>query len=195
MTGVDNENDTLEYRLSGTDAADFAIASSTGQIIVKSALNYEAKTSYSVVVEVTDNKDSENRPDTSTDATIEVDIIVTDVLEPADAPDAPTLTRNSGSPESALDATWIAPDMTGKPAITGYDARYRAVGRVTWKVSSNLGTNAYGTLTNLSENTLYGVAGEGVERRGCKRVVGFGQRMDRQEQWAADGRDGDAERG
>ncbi len=151
----DNENDTLEYRLSGTDALDFAIDSSTGQIAVKSPLDYENKSLYSVKVEVTDNKDSENNLDTSTDATIEVDIRVTDVLEPPSKPDAPTLTRNSGAPESALDLSWSAPDMTGKPPVTGYDVRYKAKDRVTWGNSSFDETITSGTLTNLSDNTLY----------------------------------------
>ena len=151
----DNEDDTLEYRLSGTDALDFAIDSSTGQLAVKSPLNYEAKNSYSVTVEVTDNKNSENQPDSIADAEIEVDIIVTDVLEPPSKPDAPTLTRNSGAPESALDLSWSAPDMTGKPPVTGYDVRYKAKDRVTWGNSSFDETITSGTLTNLSDNTLY----------------------------------------
>ena len=155
FNGTDNEDDTLEYRLSGTDALDFSIDSSTGQIAVKSPLNYEGKNSYSVTVEVTDNKDSENNLDTTTDATIDVDIIVTDVLEPPSKPDAPTLTRNSGAPESALDLSWSAPDMTGKPPVTGYDVRYKAKDRVTWGNSSFDETITSGTLTNLSDNTLY----------------------------------------
>ncbi len=152
---ADNEDDTLEYRLSGTDGRDFAIDSSNGQISVKSPLDYEAKNKYSVTVEVTDNKDKENQPDTSTDATIEVDIIIADVLEPPSKPAAPTVTRNSADPESSLDATWIAPDMTGKPPVTDYDVRYRAEGRATWSVSPFRGTNTSDTLANLSDSALY----------------------------------------
>ena len=153
--GSDNENDTLEYRLSGTDAASFNLDTSTGQIKVKSPLNYEGKISYSVTVEVTDNKDSENRPDTTTDATIYVDIIVTDVMEPPAAPDAPKVTRNSSSPKSVLDVSWSAPNMTGKPPITDYDVWYRDEDSLTWRVSLFTGTNTSDTLTNLSEGTLY----------------------------------------
>ena len=155
VTGVDNENDTLEYRLGGTDAADFAIASSTGQIMVKSALNYEGKSLYSVVVEVNDGKDSENRPDTSTDATTEVDIIVTDALEPPPAPDAPTVTRNSASPESSLNVTWDEPDMTGRPPVTDYDLRYMEKDGSGWTVSLFVGLSRRDTLTNLSEDTWH----------------------------------------
>ena len=153
----DNENDTLEYRLSGTDALDFSIDSSTGQIMVKSPLDYENKSLYSVKVEVTDNKDSENRPDTSTDATIEVDIKVTDTLEPPPAPDAPTVTRDSARPGSALDAKWDAPIMTGRPAVTDYDIRYKADGDTNWTVSLFIGTTRAYTLTNLSDNTWHDV--------------------------------------
>ena len=52
---------TLTYSLTGTDASKFNIGSSTGQITVKTGNipNYEAKTSYSVTVNVTDGKAAE----------------------------------------------------------------------------------------------------------------------------------------
>ena len=56
--GADPEGDTLTYSLTGTDASKFDIGSSTAQITVASGttLDYEAKTSYSVTVNVTDKK-------------------------------------------------------------------------------------------------------------------------------------------
>ena len=67
--------DTLTYTLGGPDAARFAIGSGTGQITVGSGttLDYETRTSYSVVVTATD-------PDGAQD-TITVSISVTDVAE------------------------------------------------------------------------------------------------------------------
>ena len=46
--------DTLEYSLDGTDASSFDIDSSSGQLKVKAALDYEDKTSYSVRITVSD---------------------------------------------------------------------------------------------------------------------------------------------
>ena len=59
ITATDPDaKDTLTYSLSGTDAASFAIGSSTGQITTKSGVtyDYEAKPSYSLTVEATDAK-------------------------------------------------------------------------------------------------------------------------------------------
>ena len=49
-----NTSDTLTYTLSDTDAASFAIVSTSGQLQTKSALNYERKSSYTVTVSVSD---------------------------------------------------------------------------------------------------------------------------------------------
>ena len=120
---------TLTYSLTGTNASDFSIDSSTGQIKVKSALNYEAKTSYSVTVNVTDGKNGSGTADTTADDTIAVTINVTDVNEPPGKPAAPTVTVDSTTPNSKLNASWSAPDMTGKPAISDYDVQYPQGGR------------------------------------------------------------------
>jgi hypothetical protein len=56
VTASDADNDTLTYTLGGADSALFAIGSGTGQITVGSgtALDYETRTSYTVVVTATD---------------------------------------------------------------------------------------------------------------------------------------------
>ena len=58
MSATDADGDSLTYTLSGTDAGSFAIDSGTGQIKTSTALDYETKTKYSVVVSVRDNRDS-----------------------------------------------------------------------------------------------------------------------------------------
>ncbi|MYF57288.1 hypothetical protein F4225_16420, partial [Candidatus Poribacteria bacterium] len=68
-----NENDTLEYTLSGTDASHFKIDSASGQLITNSQLDFETKSSYSIIVHVSDNNGG-------TDS-ITVKIIVNDVNE------------------------------------------------------------------------------------------------------------------
>ena len=88
VTGTDPDGvakfNTLTYSLTGTDASKFNIGSSTGQITVKTGNipNYEAKTSYSVTVNVTDGKNASGTADTTADDTIAVTINVTDVNEP-----------------------------------------------------------------------------------------------------------------
>ena len=69
----DDAGDVLQYSLSGTDAASFAIGSSSGQITTVAALDFETKDSYSVTVTATD---TENMT-----ASIAVTITVTDVDE------------------------------------------------------------------------------------------------------------------
>ena len=70
---TDENGDTITYSLSGTDAASFDIASTTGQLLTKAALDYETKSSYSVTVTATDTQDQS--------VTISVTINVTDVNE------------------------------------------------------------------------------------------------------------------
>ena len=108
-----DEDDTLIYSLTGTDAAHFDIDSSTGQIETLGALNHETKTTYRVAVEVTDGKDILGDPDSAIDDSIDVTINVDDVNEaPVFADDAPTdlniaentpASENIGDPVTATD--------------------------------------------------------------------------------------------
>ena len=72
IAATDAENDALTYTLGGTDAAAFSIDRTTGQLKTSAALDYETKSSYSVVVIVSD--------DSLTD-TITVTINVTNIEE------------------------------------------------------------------------------------------------------------------
>ena len=49
----------LTYALGGSDAASFAIVTSSGQLQTKDDLDYETKASYSVTVSVTDGEDAD----------------------------------------------------------------------------------------------------------------------------------------
>ena len=55
VTAMDADNDTLTYSLGGTDMASFDIDPSTGQLMTKAALDYEAKASYVVTVTASDS--------------------------------------------------------------------------------------------------------------------------------------------
>ena len=152
---------TLTYSLTGTDASDFTIDSSTGQIKTKSALDYEDDTSYSVTVNVTDGKNASGTADTTADDTIAVTINVTDVNEPPAAPTAPTVAQNSTTPTTKLDVSWTAPTNTGKPAINDYDVQYRKSGDSTWTEwnasPERPAQHASATITGLTAGKTYEV--------------------------------------
>ena len=158
VTASDPDGNSLTYSLSGTDAASFTIDAATGQIQVDASvdLDYESTTSYGVTVGVSDGLDSDGNADSSTDATIAVTIDVTDVNEPPPAPDTPDVVQGS-DPQTMLDASWTAPDMTGKPAITDYDVQYRTMGSVQWDDHAFDGTGTETTLTSLGSGTYYEV--------------------------------------
>ena len=119
VTATDPDSgDALTYTLSGTDAASFAIGASNGQITVGSgtSLDYESGTnSYSVIVSVSDGKNSEGNADTTVDDTITVAINVTDVeeagtvvLSPAQPVVGTALTATLTDPDGSIAATtWV----------------------------------------------------------------------------------------
>ena len=79
VMAMDDDNDTLSYTLSGTDAASFSIDSGTGQLMTSAALDYETKMSYTVMVTAMDPA--------SASASTTVTIMVTDVDEVVITPD------------------------------------------------------------------------------------------------------------
>ncbi len=88
--------DTLNYTLGGTDAASFDIVSSSGQLQTKATLDYETKTSFSVIVSVTDGS--------GTSDSITVTINITDINE--DIPNrAPVFTEGSSTTRSVTENT------------------------------------------------------------------------------------------
>ena len=159
VSATDADSDTLTYSLDGTDKDKFTIDSATGQIKVKTGNvpDYEAKTSYTVEVDVTDGKNAQEGTDNAIDDTATVTINVTDVSEPPARLAAPTVTANTATPTTKLDVSWAAPDMTGKPAITDYDVQYRLSGGSTWTDASFTGTTTSTTLTGLTMGKSYDV--------------------------------------
>ena len=103
--------DTLTYTLGGTDAAAFDIDGATGQIRIKSALDYETRSIYSVEVAVSDGKDAANGTDASVDARVAVAITVADVEE------AGTVTFNATLPKAGTVITASLADSDGD--VTG----------------------------------------------------------------------------
>ena len=109
--------DTLAYSLEGPDASSFSIVRASGQIETRSGVTYdfEARDSYAVTVKATDSH--------NTSATIAVDIDITDVDEPPDAPSRPTVSSES---ITSLSVSWNPPAARpDRPPVTSYDLRYR----------------------------------------------------------------------
>ena len=74
VAAQDRNGDTLTYSLGGTDAGSFTIASSSGQLHTKAALDYESRQRYAVTVTA--------RDDSGLTDTAAVTIMVTNVDEP-----------------------------------------------------------------------------------------------------------------
>ena len=77
VAASDPDGDTLTYALGGADAESFDIDAMTGQLQTKDALDAETKSSYSVTVSVTDNKNAGGGRLAEIDDTINVTITVT----------------------------------------------------------------------------------------------------------------------
>ena len=97
VAATDPDNDALTYSLNGADAGSFDIVSGTGQLQTKASLDGASGNSYSVTVSVRDSKDDEGNPDTTTDSTIAVTILVTEVNE---APVFPSAMATRTIPEN-----------------------------------------------------------------------------------------------
>ena len=106
--------DTLTYTLGGTDVASFDIVSTTGQLQTKSALNKEADDTYAVTVSVRDSKNDAGTTDNADDATIMVNITVTD------ANDAPQFSVGSVT-RSVRENTSVVEDLGGPVTATDGD--------------------------------------------------------------------------
>ena len=118
ITATDTDtSDTLEYTLSGTDAAKFTVDTGNGQIkiVVGETYDHEAKASYAVTVTVEDGNGGS--------ATIDVTLNVTDQDEPPLRPEAPTVRGPSSNSTTSLRVTMTAPDNSGRPPITRYKLR------------------------------------------------------------------------
>ena len=108
---TDADKDKLVYSLGGTDAAFFAIVTSSGQLRTRAPLNYETKSSYSVTVSVSDGKNAINGASTATDGAINVTIVVTNVEE------AGTVDLPSSQPQAGTQLTATLDDPDGN--VTG----------------------------------------------------------------------------
>ena len=162
VTATDPDSgDILVHRLSGTDAGSFTINRRTGQISVAAGavLDYEAeKNTYQVQVGVSDGKNDDGNADTSVDATITVNIAVTNVNE---GPPPSVDFSISEVKATSMKVTVTPPDTTGTSPIKRYVVGWKAGGNFSFfivsqpreEVSIESGTTA--TLTGLTPSTTY----------------------------------------
>ena len=140
VTATDPENDTLTYRLSGTDAASFTLVPTTGQLQTRAALDYETKTTYRVTVEVRDDP-----ADTRPDATRAVTIMVTNVDEPG------MVELSSGAPQEKQTVTAMVSDLDGIWGSVTW-AWARSPNRSTW-TDITTGVSSSGTTSRYTPQT------------------------------------------
>ena len=156
VTATDTDGDTLAYSVaatSETDAADnltafnrdFALNAATGQITAKAGaqIDYETRTTYKVLIEVTDSEDNLGNTESGTptiDDTLTLTITVTD----ADDPGTVTITGTTH-----VDATLTA-------SVTDPDGM---VSSVTWKwARADTANGPFTTLTGKTASTYTLVA-------------------------------------
>ena len=113
---------------------------------------------YSIVVEVrtwASTVRTNVRPSKRTRQTLT--ITVTDVDEPPGAVLGPNLAPHD-TLDTSLRVGWRPPNMSGKPAITGYDVQYRKDGTEdAWTAVGHTGTETELVLNNLTKSITYAV--------------------------------------
>ena len=170
VAATDGDNDSLTYSLSGTDASSFTIDSGTGQIKTKMNVtyNFEGKNSYTLNVNVHDNKDAAGNPDATIDDTIEVTITLTNVNEqPTITTTQTTASVAENTPATTDIITFVASDPDAsttyswsvEPADDGDRFDINSDGDLTFKTSPNFemptddGTNnVYNVTVKVTDN-------------------------------------------
>ncbi len=172
LTATDQDGDTLTYTLTGDDAASFDIDADTGQLSVREgvAYDYEARSTYSVTVRVSDGSGS---------SSIAVTVNLTDVNDPPvyDEGDGATRSIPENSPAgTGVGAPLTATDQDGDTLIytlsgddaesfdieasTGqlsaregvpYDYETKATYSVTVQVSDGSGSSSIAVTVNLTD--------------------------------------------
>ena len=145
ITATDPDSgDTVTYSLTGTDAASFAIGSSTGQIttVANVEYNYEAKSSYSLSVKASDGKLSDSTP---------VTINLNDVAEAPTVADTAQFKTHNATVGTAFSLVLPAADAnSGDGGPYKYLLWHKGAGK-------NLGTEAVNGLSfNAKTRTLSG---------------------------------------
>ena len=141
IAATDADNDELTYSLSGTNASDFDIVSTTGQLQTKSALDFESKKSYSVSVTVSDGNGGTD--------TIAVTINVTNVVN-----------ETSQQQVERSDNQQPTPVTTNRaPVFTEGNSTTRSVAENTAR-GTDIGTPIAATDADSTDTLTYSLAGQ-----------------------------------
>ena len=135
-TATDPENDALAYTLDSGSAATFEI-DANGQLKTKADLNYEADSSYTVIVQVTDSRDDNGVADTAIDAAITVTITVTDEDDPG------SITFSSDPPIAGTTLAAVLEDQDGVKSDVA----------VTWKWEISADQTNWNTITDATTDS------------------------------------------
>ena len=166
----------LTYSLAGTDAASFAIVSTSGQIQTTSGVTYDheaAKNAYAVTVTADDGTDG-----TDATATVAVTINVADVRERPSRPARPTVRGTAGEDTVTLEVSWREPENTGPP-IADYNVRVSTKERAAeaqWLTWNHSGPGTSTTIDGLfdwpTDPSVYVVQVRAFNNELRERVVG-----------------------
>ncbi len=117
ISATDADGDIVTYHLSGTDVDLFAIDTRTGQLQTREDItyDYEYRTTYSVIVEVSDGQGGTAR--------LLVIIKINDLKEPPSSPPSNFLVIPANESLTVHYAT--VPDERGRPPVRGYHAEIR----------------------------------------------------------------------
>ena len=162
VVATDENNDTLTYQLSGTDAAAFEIDSTTGQLKTKAARNYNDKASYTVTVTVSDGSLID-------EITVAINVISTETETPTNSTPSfadgshtnRTVAENTakgvniGKPVAATDADNDALTYT----LSGLDAAAFEIDKATGQLKTNADLdyetkNSYTVTITVSDGSL-----------------------------------------
>ena len=139
IAATDQDNDTREYSITGTNSGKFTVSPATGQILAgEHDYDFETTTSYTFTLKVVDRHDGEDM--------ISVTVTISDVDEPPEAPTKPGV--SAGAAPRSLTITWTAPANTG-PDINGYDLQYRQGTSGNWTPWIHTGVNQTAIITGL----------------------------------------------
>ena len=128
VAASDPERNRLTYSLTGDDAGAFTIVSSSGQIRVKDALDFETKASYSVTVNVHDGRDGAGATSTDIDNTQDVTITVENVEEPGTV----TLTTDVANIAARVEVTASLTDPDDSVTGVTWQWSHSPNGRTNW---------------------------------------------------------------
>ena len=128
VAASDFNRDTLTYSLRGVGSDLFDLDASSGQLLTKTALDYETEASYTVFVWVQDNKNAIGRPDTERDTVIRIELAVTNEDEAGavalslSEPDVDIpITASLTDPDGGLDrVVWSWAALCGPDRVDGH---------------------------------------------------------------------------